>query len=347
MRSLGIVCVVVLAGAVSCKGGTGNRAAPGTMGTAGTAGAGGTSSDPCAAGATPETAKIFDGLRPACEGCHLTGVRAFFASLKAFQSLLVADPRLVVPGDPEQSELMRLLRGTGSGAFKQMPIAGPTYEALAASGAQPLTMDEISTWIAGLTVQQRDARPDPESPRVARMSATQIQRALYQQLGLTHDDFFESSSEFGVPMASAKNGDELYPLQGPDALPTPANRPTLERHVALGGGSALMQVQAQLETGPTFVHSLTPLAQRWCRLALEKPMNTALFPGGASMSADAAEAKATLARWHFHFLAERPSDAEVDAVYNGVFVPLATGGVDVAYVGVCSYFIRHPQWVFY
>jgi hypothetical protein len=242
---------------------------------------------------------------------------------------------------------MRLLRGTSTGAFKQMPIAGPTYESLAASGAQPLTIDQISAWIAGLTVQQRDTRPDPESPRVARLSATQIQRALYQQLGLTHDDFFETGSEFGVPLASTKNGDELYALQGPDALPTPANRPTLERHVALGGGSALMQVQAQLETGPTFVHSLTPLAQRWCRLALEKPMNTALWPAGAAMSADAVEAKATLARWHFHFLAERPSAAEVDALYSSVFVPLVAAGLDVAYVGVCSYFIRHPQWVFY
>ena len=346
MKALGVACLVVLAGAVACNSDAGNRATP-NMGTAGATGVGGTSSDPCAVGATPETAKIFDGLRPACEGCHLTGVRGFFASLKAFQSLLVADPRLVVPGDPEQSELLRLLKGSGTGAFKQMPIAGPSYEVLAATGAQQLSINEISNWIAGLTVQQRDARPDPESPRVARLSATQIQRTLYQQLGLTHDDFFESGSEFGVPMASAKNGDELYPLQGPDALPTPANRPTLERHLALGGGSALMQVRAQLDTGPTFVHSLTPLAQRWCRLALEKPANSALFPAGAAMSADATKAKATLRRWHFHFLAERASDAEVDAVYDKVFVPLVAGGLDVAYVGACSYFIRHPQWIFY
>jgi hypothetical protein len=346
MRPLGIAIVATLACITSCKGGTAGNAANsgGTSGVAGSPGAGGS---PCETPATPETARVFEGLRPACEGCHITGVRAFFASLKAFQGLLVSDPRLVAPGDPDQSELMRLLKGTGTGAFKQMPIAGPSYEALAASGMQQLTMDEISTWIRGLQVQQRDPNPDPEASRVVRMSATQIQRALYQQLGLVHEDFFGTGSEFGVPMATAKGGDELYPLQGPDALPTPAERPTLERHVALGGGSALMQVQAQLNTGPTFVHSLTPIAQRWCRLALEKPMNTALFPAGAAMSADATEAKATLRRWHFHFLAERATDAEVDAVYDNVFVPLATVGLDVAYVGVCSYFIRHPQWVFY
>ena len=50
------------------------------------------------------------GLAPACEGCHLTGNKPFFASLTAFENGLVYDERYVKRGDPDNSLLVRLDR---------------------------------------------------------------------------------------------------------------------------------------------------------------------------------------------------------------------------------------------
>lgn len=301
------------------------------------------------AGACPEpgvaagTAEIFAGLKPACEGCHMNGTRAYFASLGAFQQLLVADARLVAPGDAAGSELVRLLEGQGGGAFKQMPIAGSPYAGL---GLRP-SMDEIKAWIAGLPAQQRGSSPDARAPRVIRLSARQIQRALYQQLGLAHEDFFTTAYEFGVPVADASLArDDLYPVQGPDMIPMPRNAASAERFLGLGGSSILQQARQDLSTPPTFAHLMTQVSQRWCRLALAKAGNLALFPGGGGLSSDPAVVKETIRRWHLHFLGEQAGAAQVASLYERVFAPLLLNGAEPAYVGLCSYFIRHPHWLY-
>jgi hypothetical protein len=239
------------------------------------------------------------------------------------------------------------LEGRGTGAFKQMPIGGKSYAQLVTDGTATLPMADIRAWIQGLGAQQRDARPDPEAPRISRMSATQAQRVLYQQLGLRHEDFFVPANEFGIPMAESR-GDDFYPLQPPDALPMPRQGATSERYHGLGGGSVINQVTPDRTASPTFVLTLTQVSQRWCRRALAMPDNPVLFPQGTSRSANPADVKATLKRWSLHFLGERFTDAEVDELYTDVFVPLATPtDTEPAWVGVCSYFIRHPHWIFY
>lgn len=63
-----------------------------------------------------------------CESCHGEGAsRPFFASLSAFEDLLAYDERFVVAGEPENSELVRLLQGEGTGAYTQMPTVGDTF----------------------------------------------------------------------------------------------------------------------------------------------------------------------------------------------------------------------------
>lgn len=301
----------------------------------------------CATPASTETVRVMQGLKPACEGCHAQGARGYFASVEAFQSLLVSDVRLVKPGSPDESELVRLLEGQGTGAFKQMPIGQKSYAQLVAEGAATLPVSDVRAWIQGLAAQQRDSRPDPEAPRISRMTGAQMQRALYQQLGLRHEDFFSSANEFGIPMAESR-GDDFYPLQPPDALPMPRQTPPAERYHGLGGGSVVNQVTQDRTTSPTFALTLTQVSQRWCRRALAMTDNPALFPAGTKRTADPADVKATLRRWSLHFLGERFTDAQVDALYQGVFVPLSTPtDTEPAYVGVCSYFIRHPHWIFY
>ncbi|NOK09539.1 hypothetical protein [Corallococcus exercitus] len=301
----------------------------------------------CGTPASSETVRIMQGLKPHCEGCHAQGARGYFASVDTFQSLLVSDARLVKAGSPDDSELIRLLEGRGIAAFKQMPIGEKSYAQLVSEGTATLPIADVRAWIQGLSTQQRDARPDPDATRITRMSGTQVQRALYQQLGLTHDDFFISATEFGIPMAESRN-DDLYPMQPPDAVPAPRQLPTAERFYGLGGGSVMNQTAQDRSASPTFALTLTQVSQRWCRLALAKTGNTALFPAGSQRTADPAEVKATLRRWSLHFLGERFTDAQVDALYTDVFVPLSTPtDTEPAWVGVCSYFIRHPHWIFY
>ncbi|WNG34851.1 hypothetical protein F0U61_15235 [Archangium violaceum] len=301
----------------------------------------------CGTPATTETQRVMEGLKPHCEGCHAQGTRGYFASVAAFQSLLVSDSRLVKAGSPDDSELVRLLEGRGTGAFKQMPIGQKSYAQLVSEGSATLSVQAVRAWIQGLGAQQRDSRPNPDAPRITRMSADQVQRALYQQLGLGYDDFFVNAKEFGFDMAESRGEDHL-PLQSPDAIPAPRQYISGERYHGLGGGSVMNQVSADRTPAPTFALTLTQVSQRWCRRALAKPDNTALFPKGAARTANPADVKATLKRWSLHFLGERFTDAQVDELYADVFVPLATPtDTEPAYVGVCSYFIRHPHWIFY
>jgi hypothetical protein len=296
--------------------------------------------------ATDETIRIFNGLSPVCAGCHVSGTRAFFVSVSTFQSLVVSDPRLVAPGDPDHSELVRLLEGDGTGAFKQMPIGTQTYTDLLNAGVATLPISDVRSWVTGLAQQTRDTRPDPSAPRITRLTAERVQRALYQQLGLGYSDFFNTGQDYGVPMATPII-DDYYPLQGPDAFPPPFVIEPSDRFYGLGGGSVTQGQKKDLTTSPTFVLTLTQVSQRWCRMALNKTGNTALFPAGTTNATDAANVKATLARWFLHFHGTKASQAEIDALYDTVWTPLAAQGGDVPWTGVCSAFIRHPDWIFY
>jgi hypothetical protein len=76
-----------------------------------------------------------------------------------------------------------------------------------------------------------------------------------------------------------------------------------------------------------------------------------LFPevDPKAKSADAADAiKKNIGYMHLHFLGEPAVDADVNEVFQDVFVPLETASdPTTAWTGVCAYFIRHPKWIFY
>lgn len=296
--------------------------------------------------ASDDTVRIMRGLAPSCEGCHLNGARAFFASVSSFQNLIVADPRMVKPGDPDGSELIKLLEGRGSGAFTQMPIGTKTYADLVAAGSATLSVEEVKQWIRDLANQARDARPDVAAPRITRVKAEQVQKALYQQLGLEYGDFFVNASEYGIPLAEPRT-DETYPFQPIDEYLAPRQQEARDRFHGLGGGSVVSQARSDLSPSPTFVLTLTQVSQRWCRLGVRKTGNVALFPAGTTQATDEANVKATIRRWFLHFHGTRASSAEVDAMYTSVWTPLSPGNAEAGWVGLCSAFIRHPDWIFY
>jgi hypothetical protein len=182
---------------------------------------------------------------------------------------------------------------------------------------------------------------------VARLSAAQIQRTLYLQLGLGFDDFFIPATEFSVPMAEQRNA-SLFPMQGGDAVPGPRQGDSAERFQGLGGGTTLLQVRADLSITPTWSLTLQQVAQSWCRIALNKSGNTALFPAGSQRPVDATAAKQVITRWGRHFLGVTLTSTEVDAIHQELFTPLLSGAdATAAWTGVCSYFIRHPLWNVY
>ncbi|MDI3282070.1 hypothetical protein [Polyangium sp. 15x6] len=323
---------VVALGAASCDGDEGN-----TCG-----------------GPTPEeraqNQAVFDALAPSCQGCHVTGARGYFASIEAFESLVVYNSAAVVPGKPDESELIRLLEGKGTRAFKQMPIAGPPFAEIAASGSTKMTMAQIRAWVTNLESRTADPLPSIEARRITRLSAEDVGRALYQQLGLSDDDFYVAASSFDIPHKTSQN-DDTYPFTSPDSIPAPYENLPVERFAALGGGSAPNQMKADGTVSPSFLGLITQLSQRWCALSLDKPGNTALLPAGASVqtgSADAASVKSVIRAWYLHFHAVDATDADIDRVFSTVFVPLEMEkDARNAYVGTCSYFIRHPDWIFY
>lgn len=310
--------------------------------------------NPCA-GPTPEeraaNQAVFDALSPSCSGCHATGSRGYFASIEAFESLLVYNTQVVLPGKPDESELIRLLEGKGTRAFKQMPIAGASFAQIAESGQSPMSMAQIRDWVTNLKSRTVDPLPSIEARRITRLSADDVIRALYQQLGLSDDDFFVPGSNYDIPHKSTGQLDDKYPMSSPDTNPAPFEGLPVERFASLGGGSAAHQMKADGTVSPSFLGTVTQVSQRWCAMALDKAGNTALLPPGASIqtgSSDAAAVKSLLRYWFLHFHAVNAADADVDRVFNTVFVPLETEkDARNGYIGACSYFIRHPDWIFY
>jgi hypothetical protein len=294
-----------------------------------------------------QTFAVMRALEPSCAGCHSAGPRGYFQSAAAFQSLLASDTALVKPGDADGSELIRLLEGRGTGAFTSMPIGVKSYAQLAEEDDTMMPMSELRAWVNGLGQQVRDARPDRDASRIRRMSALQMKRALYLQLGLKDDDFFGTAYSYEVPMLNPRN-EGNYPIRSLDELPAPYERVSSERFTALGGGSALAQIPGDTSVSPTTALTLTQVSQAWCRLALKKADNTALFSGASTREdTDPAAVQATILRWSLQFWGERMDQAQAETLYNDVFVPLSAASAEPAYVGVCSYFIRHPRWVFY
>ena len=68
----------------------------------------------------------------------------------SFQDLIVNNRELVVPGDPDDSELVHLLEGNGSGVFTQMPIQGDAFSMMSAAGETEITIEEIRQWVIDL-----------------------------------------------------------------------------------------------------------------------------------------------------------------------------------------------------
>ncbi len=300
-------------------------------------------------GTNSRTDQIRLGLAPTCLGCHLSGDSGYFASLNAFESLLVRDPRLVRPGDPENSGLVMLLEGRRTGdSLTQMPLSGDPFSVLSARGETRITIEEIRDWIANLEAAPLlSTEPNATAPTSPRIRASHIELGLQELLGLSLDDFYGPANSHGIAELLPRSAD-FFDVRSPDRVPAQwySRRP----YTALGGGSAAQTQYEDRSVSTNFIQTLVPLSQSWCGLAIQKTANSALFTVATATTGtgEPAVLREQLADWHLLFLAERANDDELDFIVESVFAPLeASSNTQRAWVGTCSYFIRHPLFVFY
>ena len=324
----------------------------------------GATSEPSAAGAGGNTVgespeqkaknqAVMAALEPACARCHGTGSnKPFFASLDAFETLLVFSDRYVVAGHPEQGELMPLLRGAGSGAFKQMPLAGPPFAALSDSGDTEITMAELETWIRGLNADVKLDTSGANGIVQQRLDAEHIQRSMLDQLGLTLADFWQID-ESGAPGEAFV---DAYPMRAPDDLPmnpSPlghSNTPYAAwgRYTAMGGPNRLARVRTRSEVSPTFLLNFVQTAQSWCGIAVQKPNNPVLGTLTASdtTATNLPGIRANIARLYLRMIGEPPTEPDVDALL-AVYTPYESQSVQIAWTATCASILRNPLWLTY
>jgi len=293
-------------------------------------------------------------LAPACEGCHVNGNKPIFASLAAFESGLVYNEKYVKRGDPANSLLVQMLKGNAPGSYPQMPPGQP-YDDLVASGRVTMTIAQVEDWIRDLPepTEQLDV-PSPAEFRVRRLSAEEMVVSLMDQLGLTLEDFVSTSTPDWRDRAYVVNWNKFFVWPG-DWAPGISGEyvsdlRAIERYEGLGGGNSLTYRKKDAVFGPSAGQTLVQMSQAWCGRAVDKTNNAAVLryvtlADNSTKSPDLV--KKNLRNLYLRMLGQSPSDAELTALFEQVYLPLEKQSTRLAWVGVCAALVRHPLWITY
>ena len=278
-------------------------------------------------------------LAPSCEGCHqATASKPFFASLAAFETLLVYNEAYVVAGKPDDSKLLALLSGQGSGSYKQMPLTGDPFSALATQGKTQVTMPQLRDWITRLGAAPVADTPDPAAPTTRRLSAEEFLTSVEMALGYP-------TQTGGIPPLL---GGSLQPLSpdSPQYIGYTSDR-SIQAYKLLGGPSYLEGRGPEKAWSPSSLALVTQIAVRECGAAVQASSPVLFKHATLSDALPAGEAaiRKNLAYLHRRFLGLRPTDADTDALLQHVFVPASARGSDTAWAEVCAALIRHPYFV--
>jgi len=307
---------------------------------------------------------VYKLLKPSCGGCHSEGTYPFFASLEAFENGLAYNTAFVVPQKPAQSELVKLLKGQGSGSYSQMPPGQSTFEVLANQGKTLITVTEIEAWILQLTAPgSGDVKPPEDVVLNRRQRAEHIVRNLYDHLGLQDHFFWSQGSYFGYYPHIGYGTGKYYPVRSPDAAPgygvskSMLQMAATERYLALGGPDWGEGHRRSQVVGTTFLLTLTQTAQAHCRLALDKnrPEVWGKATSKDTSASNPAVIKENIRALHLRFLGEPATNAQVDALFElfkvyeaGVENGLKTKDkATAAWVSVCATIFRNPLWMTY
>jgi hypothetical protein len=281
-------------------------------------------------------------LAPACKACHDTGSnRPIFASLEAFENLLVYDPAIVVPGDPAGGKLIALLEGTATGTYAQMPLTGEPFAKLASAGMTKISMEALKTWITTLPPPD-PARSGPhrDSPTTRRLRVGELVSALQRTLGY---------AEVGATDAATIDYPGVLWVRDPDAVGDIGylNIGATRTWSVLGGGDPLRRVKDDTSWNSGALRTVVEMSLEWCGAAVAKG-DKAIFrdasPTDTSMDAPD-KIRANIAYLHLRLLGEPAAKADVDTFYQGVFLLAEPRGAPVAWTEVCAALVRDPRFL--
>jgi hypothetical protein len=293
-------------------------------------------------------------MMPQCSACHTTDTNLpFFATLRAFEEILVYNPAYVNPADIDGSLFVELLEGRGTGTFAQMPLGSDAFAVIADRGETDITMAEIRDWLANLPPPRGQEGPDVEAPTTRRIKAEVVKQALLDHLGLDEERDFVGSRNHDYLSETIRLKGPL-PLYSEDAAPRlqrNADHTSKERMAHLGAPGWLNRRSRSNELTPGFLQTLVQVSQAWCQLAVDDGENTALFRevGRDVASADDADGvRRNLQYLFLRFIGDVATDAEVNTLYNDVFLHYeAQSGPRTGWRAVCAALIRHPRWLSY
>ncbi|MFZ5470051.1 MAG: hypothetical protein ACOZIN_11505, partial [Myxococcota bacterium] len=200
----------------------------------------------------------------------------------------------------------------------------------------------------------RLAEPSPALFTVRRLTAEEMVVGLLDQLGLSVEDFVDTSASdwkerewqvwwgrfFVWPTDWAPGISQGY-------VSEPA---TTERFEALGGPATLYYRRRDEQLGPAAAQTLVQMSLAWCARAVDKTGNTAVLRHvtlADRSSTNAAGIQQNIGALYLRMLGEVPSAADIDEVYQGVYVPYEATSTRAAWIGVCASFVRHPLWMTY
>ncbi len=280
-------------------------------------------------------------LAPACKACHDTGSnRPIFASLEAFENLLVYDPSIVVPGDPAKGTLIALLECTAKGSYTQMPLTGEPFAKLASAGMTKISMETLKTWITTLPPPD-PARSGPhrDSPTTRRLRVVELVSSLQRTLGY---------AEVGATDAAQGNPAALW-VRDPDAVGGIGymNIGATRTWSVLGGGDPLGRVKDDPSWSPGALRTVVEMSLEWCGNAVTKGDKAIFRDASPSDTSTAAPTmiRANIAYLHLRLLGDPAAAADVDALYTGVFLPAEPRGGSVAWTEVCAALVRDPRFL--
>jgi hypothetical protein len=300
----------------------------------------------CAAGSAPRLSNqdVFNRLGVSCKDCHGAGTsKPYFESLPAFEQGLVYAKGWVKKGDPGASQLLAVLRGQGTGSYKQMPISGPTYADLAQAGTGKISMAELEEWVQNLPAPGVAGPSEPVSG-LHRVTAEQFLAQIDQTLGIAPGELADSAT--GMPKV-----ERALPIEPPDSLGAWTREDYREsvsqitpRFVNLGGPHTLAGMRRVNSWTPTALQEVVQVSQARCRYAVEKQKpNLFKYAQPTDGSATAAAAiKKNIGQLYLRATGASASASEIDAVYTSLFVTYEKKSVAAAWTAVCAGIFRHP-----
>jgi hypothetical protein len=279
-------------------------------------------------------------LEPTCKACHDVGSNMpAFASLDAFENLIVYDPALVTPGDPAKSKLVALLRGTATGTYTQMPLTGKAFAKLdpATTG---ISIDAIEAWIEDLAPPDPSrAAAHPDSPTTRRLRVEEL--VIQMQSTLGYPEVGATDDAAGKPQA-------LW-VRDPDALGSIgySNIGATRTWSILGGGDSLARVRDDQTWSPSALRTAVQMSLSWCGEQVGKS-DAAIFRDASPSDTSALapdKIRKNIAYLHLRLLGEKAEDADVKSLYEGVFLSAEPRGAAVAWTEVCAALVRDPRFL--